>query len=223
VYNNLLNNENGNVTRKEIKRAKDALISAQVELAQNEADAQEVDDYLYTLKVTNESEYNKLDNLKDANNNEIDIVINLYGENMNGTNVGETSGLALFSGTYSPTAQTDNNTKRATININLYEFGKGVDLSTQTQYQSGRNYLTFANELGDITYFFENVKDKTSYDKWVNSAASGSTGYKSDPTGAGVKSSEYEANRVADVKNYAKTNLKRGETYNNVKQTIEKR
>ena len=67
------------------------------------------------------------------------------------------------------------------------------------------------------------MKDKTSYDKWVNSAATGSTGYKSDPTGAGVKSSEYEANRVADVKNYAKTNLKRGETYNNVKQTIEKR
>jgi RHS repeat-associated protein len=217
MYNNLVSNHKGDLTKKDIKQYLKAsnLNSTQKAFDNIKPDYQEVEDYLYTLKATNEKEYNYFNTLTDAKGNEIDITIMLNGENPKGPEVGKVEGLAKYKGTFIPTAD-----EKGLI-VQLYE--KGNNKETEFGYQSGRNYRTVANELGDIKYYFTEVHDQESYTKWEESANCNSPNYRTDLTGAGVKSEEYEDSRVTDVKNYAKSSLKEGENYNSYKNTIEKR
>jgi hypothetical protein len=140
-------------------------------------------------------------------------VINLKGENLIDGNQAKTTGFASYpnpDGTKTPSAA-DNK-----FDVNLYEKGKGK--SVELDYMSGRNYSSLANELGDIKYYMENVKDQTSLNFWKETSTSGTPGYQ-NPQGAGQKSSNYEKERVKDFKNYTP---KTGEKKDNVKQVIKK-
>jgi RHS repeat-associated protein len=191
VYNNLLNNENGNVTREELKSAKNALNSALAELEQNNVDAQKVDDFINTLKVSNESEYKYFETLRDGNGNEISIVVNVKNEQGPAKGKGYADGETpinpvITNGVYGVAGNE--------IQMTIYQ-----STNTITQTPTNLMYQTFANELGDIQYYFKNVKDKDSEEFWGRTADGSSPDYK-DPNGAGEYSNTYMRNRIGDVK-----------------------
>ncbi len=193
-----------------LKQAESALAIAKAKMA-------EVDDYIHTLEVTNESEFQYFNTLSDAEGNDITITIYLFGENQAGTNVGQTKNLAIGrKGAEVIPGATNNN-----FEINLFSKGKGA-ADHELNYQSGRNYRTFANELGDIKHWMTKVKDQTSLDFALETMSADSEGY-NKPGGMGQESFKYEEDRVKDVKDYAKNSLKPDETYDPYEQTIKKK
>ncbi len=210
IYNEMVKNG----VKKSEARESSGLTSNQRALSAIEPKYQEVQDYLYTLEKTNKKEYDYFNNLKNKKTNEeIDIYISLEDENPNGSKVGTVEGLQIYSD-YTPTA------KNNKLEVILYTRGKGKTITMD--YESGRNYRTFTNELGDIKFFFDTVKDEATFNFQQSTATEGTPGYE-DPNGAGKKSFEYEDKRVGDVKTYVKAGMDSSESFNPVKNTIEKR
>ena len=206
---------NPQLSSKQLKKSQEAkaLASVQDELNSIKAKEAEVDAYINTLKVTNKTEYDYFENLKDKQGNEIEIVTYVEGENPTRTNVASTDGLgakAFSDGTYIPTAPKG-------ITITLFTKGHGAP-DPEYAYAGGRNYNSFANELGDIKYHFDNVKDKASFDYGWLSGSSSNKEY-NDPKGAGQQSFNYERARVNDVKNYK---TKEGEKKDPIRNTVTK-
>jgi RHS repeat-associated protein len=191
-----------NLSPSEIKDSQEAkdLQSAQSELKQNEEKAQLVDDFIMTLKLSNESEYNYFENLKDKNKNEIQLVINIVNEQgpkvENGYLNGDTEIL--------PVLYTNDNKEQV---YGVQDHTIQITIFLSTEVWSGRaivhEYRTFANEIGDVKYYFEYVKDEQSYNLWQDSAGSGSKYYNST-IGAGYFSRQYDKMRVGDVKRTGK-------------------
>lgn len=186
----------------EMKQLKSQLKDANRSFNTLDSKYQEVNNYIYTLKVTNPSEFDYFNTLTDANGNEIDILVKL--DNMSaGTNVATVEGLAYFDmgeGKIVPTG------RDGTLSIILYKknnqknSGVNADLTSQAT-ESGRNYESFANELGDIQFYFNTVVDETTKDFFENTTSADDPGY-NDPKGAGQYSFDYENNRIEDFKNY---------------------
>jgi len=188
---------NPNLSEKKLRKSEAAkhLSSVQNELEVNTNKAQKVDDFINTLKLSNVEEYNYFENLKDGNNNEIKIIVNIEDEQGPQTTDGKNRINA--STEITPTLSSDGvyGVVDNTISITLYEATNVIthgSIGTQT-------YGSFANELGDIKYFFTKVKDDESYKKWVDSGSEDSKEYDSSD-GAGSYSNEYEKARREDVK-----------------------
>ena len=156
VYNDMLNSHEGKLKRKDIKKYKktSGLNSAQKKLDQETKKYIDVEDYFYTLKVTNKEEYDYFENLTNSKGNEINIGVYL---NDKSNALANTSNLQMY-GDYTVGA------KNNTIIINLYK-SVNVPQSGFFMNDTGRKYNAFTNELGDIKYMFEEVKDKESYKK----------------------------------------------------------
>jgi RHS repeat-associated protein len=177
----------------------------------------EVEDYFYTLKVTNEAEYLYFENLRDKEGQEILISVHLKGKNEEDGAVGKTKGMQVAQyadGTYAPTSSNG-------IIIVLYTEGKYY--VPEYGLEGGRNYATFTNELGDIQYMFKFVKDKPSLDFQQRTCAPGEGQDYYNPEGAGVYSTEYQNERRQDVIKYKSENLGKEEEYNPYRNTIENR
>jgi hypothetical protein len=162
----------------------------------------EVNDYLRTLEMTNKKEYDYFETLKDKDGNDMLISIVLIGQNETGTNLGETDGLATNSGEYKVRRLPTQSKDKGGITIFLYASGKNGG------EESGRNFWTFANELGDIQYFFKQVVDNRTLLYFENTNSYLNREDYNDPEGAGQKSFEYEEKGVEDVNKYAKENNK---------------
>jgi len=212
LYNQFVKN-NPDLSPKQIKKSQEAqnLNSATGELEKIKAKEKEVNIYLNTLKITNEKEYNYFETLTDKKGNELKVVVNLEDINMTGGNVGGTTGFAAFpeGDVLIPTST------KAGFQIVLYREAKNKPL--KFEYEGGRNFNTFSNELGDIKYFMEKVKDRKSLEYFKYTADGDSPGY-TNPDGAGEFSTQYENARVKDVKSYK---TKENEVKNSVKNTIE--
>lgn len=176
---------------------------------------EEVENYLYTLKVTNKKEYDYFENLTDADGNEITITIFLKDE---AESVGGTEGWQIITNGV--------NKGRATalkgITITLYTRSLKAGPNANLGFHSGRNYRTFTNELGDVQFFFRKVVDDESYKFWYETA-NDNFGRYDEPEGAGEYSNDYSDDRVAEVKQYAKDELKDDESFNAVTNTIGKK
>ena len=177
-YNRLI--ETG-VKKAEARKAS-GLNSTQSEFNEINTLYQEVDDYFYTLKETNIGEYNYFEYLKDIEGTTIFVEPQLLGINTEG---GNTGGFFFFRDKDDPNKvsprATKNEVGERVISIFLYKTNSQIeaqrrngtiDQSTANMgIYDGRTYRTFANELGDIKYFFENIKDVNSLKIWEESAA----------------------------------------------------
>jgi hypothetical protein len=200
---------------RKLKKSQEAkmLNSTQSEFNSINEKAKEVDSYLYTLKVTNEAEYNYFETLKDKVGNEINIVVNLEETNTKTSDVATTTG---FSG-YPQGDKILPSSGDKGFQITLYS--KSIGVSADFGFMMGRTFSSFANEIGDIKYYMENVKDKVSLQYWQDTGSSSQPGYK-NPDGAGQYSYNYEFARTKDVKDYKP---KEGEVKDNVKNVIKKK
>ena len=219
MYNELVGSNKENITnrRKREYLKESGLKDAEKKLTEETAYHNEVENYLYTLKTTNEEEYNFFNTLTGKHSNEpIKIEIHLVDINTENRDVGNVKGFAKKE-------TKDENDKiivypeasNNTMKILLYKELQ----ADESRVLTGWNYSTFSNELGDIKYFFENVKDKESLEFWKNTASSDSPGYR-DPKGAGEFSFRYETERVKDVKKYVQDNKLDYKQYDPVKQII---
>jgi len=197
IYDEYIKNNPG-LSLQELKDSQEVnnLNSAQAVLIQNQADAQRVDNFINTLMISNRSEYDYFETLKDDDNNEIMIVINLKHEQGRATRNKDgfvNAEVNIFSTRNSNTGVYGvvNNT----INITLYQATNVFSKRSSTQ-----KYSYFANELGDIQYCFKNVKDDKSHNLLVDSCSEDSPNYWNNREGAGHYSRKYEKERVRDVK-----------------------
>jgi RHS repeat-associated protein len=192
--------DNPGLKPKALKKSKEYtnLTSLQNQLEILQSNEKKVEDFLYTLKVSNETEFNYFETLKDANKEDVNIEIYVKNEQgplkgdgyRNGNtdfNITNTDGIYTI---------TDN-----LIQINIYEAA-----SPLTNMPTTQQYHTFANELGDVKYFFEKVKDPESYELFVKTVgANDIDNYRNNQDGAGVYSDKYSSARVGDVKNTGKS------------------
>jgi len=189
-YKKLVSNHEGDYKNKHRKKyeRKSGLKSAKIELAYWTKKAQMVDQMISTFKTVSPEKYDELLSMIPEN---MSVVVT-YNRGMVGPG-GSTNPM----GTSIPAKQLDiqnaDGETRSTwsgefssneININIY--GGSSISPLQTRF--------LANEFGDIDYFFKNVKpnDAASFKKWRTTGSSAYSGYRTDPTGAGQMSFNYQ-------------------------------
>lgn len=217
----------GELKKKERKKIEEdsGLNAAQDEFKAIGKKYQLVEDLIFTLQKVSPAEYKYFEELKDGLGNEVSIVVNIAGVAPEAGLCGRTRNLTQITKDGDQIFITQGN---GGIQIDLFEKDaldpncKPEQGCTQIR-QKGHNFKTFANELGDIKFMIDNVKDMTSFKFWeetcmYDSNPDDNKGYQ-DPNGAGVKSFEYEKARANDFKNYSPAE---GESKNMENQTIQK-
>lgn len=115
------------------------------------------------------------------------------------------------------------------IEITLYESVTAPNISNDPKDLNsggslgGRNYESFTNELGDVKYFYENVRDEASFKLWEETTGDSKGLYKKEG-GAGEASFIYSEERMKDLKSYKESGKleENNETYDKTKTTIKK-
>lgn len=227
-FEELKSNHQGELRNKDLKKyeKESGLNSAQNELKENEAKYQLVNDLLYTLSITNPTEYNYFETLKDASGSDVLINVNIKKSGPKPANA-ITTGIGTFEDPNNPGSVYPTSMPTG-IDIILYTANPSLEdpITHQISYLRGDNYPSFCNELGDIKFMFTTVVDQKTLAYQQSTCTpygpKGVNGY-NDPNGAGQFSFQYEFDRKKEVKDYAKSSLQTGETHNVEKGTIQKR
>jgi RHS repeat-associated protein len=222
-YNNLVNRHEGKITKSNIKKYKieSGLSRAQDKLRKETALFKEVDSYLYTLEITNKALYDKYNNLTDSRGEKIVINVELAGKSFD-TRLGTVIGLRLGRVENEETGEIINyyaTAKNQSLTIQLFSTSTNSENNTFPGDKTGHSYMTFANELGDIDYFFTNVKNPDSFKYFQDTTDPTSFGY-TDINGAGEESEAFEKRRINEVKTYINNHPELIKKYDPIKQSI---
>ena len=218
-YDALVEKHEGELTKADMKKYNNL---SGLQKAQNSKNEQEqifkkIDSYLNTLELTNKELYDYFSNLTDIDGDRIKIEVKLV-DTTDGDRLATVKGMStkidpnndckIF-----PTA-TDN-----TLTILLFKRSAKSDANVAPGDQTGHNYASFANELGDIKFFFDNVKDSESLQYFQETTDPKLPGYM-DEKGAGQQSFKFEKKRVEDVKKFIDKHPELERKYNSVTNLI---
>lgn len=204
---------NETTNKKLLKSAEKELRKMEKEHSDIEGKYQKIERFLYTLKTIAPNEYDYFETLKDSEGDNVKINIDFNKKNNLAKNNSEIEGRAhtFINPDLKLIKIGENNRNRIVVGVVDNE----INMSLFEE-----NLVTLGNELGDIKYFFENVKtydDAKEFFKYAN----GFTDFKGYETkGTGKYSFDYEKMIKEVFKKYIKDNKVKNEEYNSGEQTL---
>mgnify|MGYP002709181980 CR=1 FL=1 len=224
-YDNMIENHEGGLTKSDIKgyKSTSGLNDAQGKLKKQTKQYKDVDSYLNTLELTNKDLYDEFNTLTDAEGQSMSIKIELIDKS-DDSRLATVKGLSFGTKTDTKTGEVLSHFATATdgtLTIQLFNESTDSGDNTFPGDKTGQNYRSFTNELGDIKFFFDNVKDQTSFQYFQDTTDPTMPGY-TDSDGAGQKSFYFEEERAAEVENYMKNNPSLMKKYDPVKRAIKR-